>query len=80
MTKKYAVIVNEIVTNIILLDPEEYENYTSNFDSNTQSFIDIENQNEISIGWLYTNGQFVDNNPVTNETIVMEQVLQVANT
>jgi hypothetical protein len=47
MTKKYAVIVNEIVTNIILLDPEEYENYTSNFDSNTQSFIDIENQNEI---------------------------------
>jgi hypothetical protein len=80
MTKKYAVIVNEIVTNIILLDPEEYENYTSNFDSNTQSFIDIENQNEISIGWLYTNGQFVDNNPDTNETLFMEQVLQVANT
>jgi hypothetical protein len=81
MIKRYAVIIDQKVTNVILIDDVDYDNYTSLFDPNTYLFVEVEETSEVSIGWLYTDNEFINMNPIINneQKIVDEIIQQIAN-
>lgn len=79
MIKRYAVVNNDLVINIILLEQDNYDTYIAS--QNNFTFVELDDSSEVSIGWSYLNNEFVSNQPLeTNESLVLEQVLQVANT
>jgi NTP pyrophosphatase (non-canonical NTP hydrolase) len=81
MIKRYAVIIDQKVTNVILIDDVDYDNYTSRFDPNTYLFVEVEETPEVAIGWLYTDNEFINMNAITNneQKIVDEIIQQIAN-
>jgi hypothetical protein len=60
MVKKYAVIKDERVTNVILLAEENYDNFVTHAGPNYGDLVMIDNDSPIDNTWNYVDGEFVD--------------------
>jgi hypothetical protein len=59
MVKKYAVLYNNIVVNIILLKQEDFDSYTSAAGLDPNNLIELNESTFADIGWQYVDGQFI---------------------
>lgn len=64
MIKKYAVLRNNIVDNIILLKDEDFDSYTTAVGLNSNDLIELNETTFGAIGWHYVDGKFVYVEPV----------------
>lgn len=67
MVKKYAVLFNNIVVNIILLKQEDFESYTSAAGLDPNNLVELNETTFASIGWQYVDGRFVYVEPEPNK-------------
>lgn len=59
MVKKYAILSNNVVVNIILLKQEDFDSYTTVARLDPNNLIELNESTFAAIGWQYIDGQFI---------------------